>query len=138
MESSRSVRLTCRRNLCAIRLPRPDLPVASTNSSGATRSTAVCGISAVPKKGLSAGVPAAASTGGLTFDSLLSGFIGAVIGAVLVILWERWVWSRENRAAARIVYSELQMNEAYLDVARKRDVTALTMLGTAAWEAEQV
>src|SRR6266852_5092541 len=74
----------------------------------------------------------------VSFDNLLSGFIGAFIGAVLVIGWERWVWRRENRAAARIVDAELMMNKGYLEVARKKDRTAISMLGTAAWDAEQV
>jgi hypothetical protein len=76
--------------------------------------------------------------GALTIDNLISGLIGAVIGAILVIAWERWVWSRENHAAARLVFSELQLNEAYLKAARDVNAIALNLLGTAAWDAEQV
>jgi hypothetical protein len=50
----------------------------------------------------------------MTIDKLLSGLLGALVGALIVVRAEQWRWRRENKAAARLLYYEVIHNLAWL------------------------
>jgi hypothetical protein len=79
----------------------------------------------------------------MTLDNLASGLIGAVIGGLIVVLAEQWRWRRENRAAARMVLIEVNVNISYLNrvlsaAPEKRSRSDIGMFSTSIWEAERV
>lgn len=79
----------------------------------------------------------------MTLDNLLSGLIGAIIGGLIVVAAEQWRWRRENKGAARMVFTELHVNMVYLTrlddaVPEQRSITDINMVSTSVWEAERV
>lgn len=72
----------------------------------------------------------------MNLENLLSGLIGAVIGAFVVVIADTLRWRRGTRAAARLVYTELLSNGQAAENFRPEGFLT-RFLSDQAWEAEQ-
>ena len=72
----------------------------------------------------------------MSVANLLSGIVGAIIGAVVVVIADTLRWRRETRAAARLVYTELLSNGQAADNFKPEGFLA-RFLTAQAWDAEQ-